>query len=162
MLHHRQVCTSDLCPRCSLASETIDHCLFLCGDSVDIWNMCGLHSVPSTIQGVDRLTWCKQLGKRYGNIVFVTLWIVCSLAVTHRRVTWSRPAEGFVCLNVDGSFLGSTNTAGYGGLLRSRDGEFIWGFYGAAAMQNILQDMGDCYGAETVSLFEVVLGTWFP
>ncbi|GAU48278.1 hypothetical protein TSUD_405240 [Trifolium subterraneum] len=58
--------------------------------------------------------------------------------MNHRRVKWSRPTEGFVCLNVDGSLLGSTNTAGYGGLLRNIDGEFIWGFYGDAAIQSIL------------------------
>ncbi|GAU32945.1 hypothetical protein TSUD_153620 [Trifolium subterraneum] len=64
--------------------------------------------------------------------------VVSPLAGHQRRVRWSRPADGFVCLNVDGSLLGSNNTAGYGGLLRNRDGEFIWGFYGAAAIQNIL------------------------
>ncbi|GAU48967.1 hypothetical protein TSUD_188140 [Trifolium subterraneum] len=161
VLHHRQVCISNLCPRCLLDTETIDHCLFLCGDSVDIWNMCGLHSIPSSIQGVDRMTWCKQFGRKHGNIILVTLWmawcarnnfifnnqrectqtsvakffslvnasadafllpeVVSPLAGNHRLVTWSRPVEGFVCLNVDGSLLGSSNTAGYGGLLRNRD-----------------------------------------
>ncbi|GAU36275.1 hypothetical protein TSUD_255290 [Trifolium subterraneum] len=134
--------------------------------------------VPSSVQGVDRLTWCKQLGKKHGNIIFVTLWMVwcvrnnfifnnhqesthTSVAKSHslvnasakafslpsvvsplaghqRSVRWFRPADEFVCLNVDGSLLGSNNTAGYDGLLRNRDGEFIWGFYGVAAIQNIL------------------------
>lgn len=172
------VCNSELCPRCLTETETIDHCLFFCGDSVNIWNICGLHSIPSSLQGMDRLSWCKQLGKKYGNIVFVTLWVIwcarndfifnnnresmyTSGAKIHtwvkasadafmlpvetsptvsnnRRVKWSRPAEDFVCLNVDGSLLGSNNTAGYGGLLRNRDGDFIWGFYGVAAVPNIL------------------------
>jgi ribonuclease HI len=61
-----------------------------------------------------------------------------SLADNHRRVKWCRPAEGVVCLNVDGSLLGSVNTAGYGGLLRNKDGDFICGFYGVAAIPNIL------------------------
>jgi hypothetical protein len=127
---------------------------------------------------MDRLSWCKQLGKKYGNIVFVTLWMIwCArndlifnnhrestytsgakihtlvkasadafmlpaetprIVLSHRRVKWSRPAEGFVCLNVVGSMLGSNNTAGYGGLLRNRDGDFIWGFYGVAAFPNFL------------------------
>ncbi|PNX74924.1 ribonuclease H, partial [Trifolium pratense] len=104
MLHHRQVCTSDLCHRCSLSSETIDHCLFLYGDSVAIWNMCGLHSVPSTIQGVDRLTWCKLLGKRYGNIVFVTLWIVwCArndfIFNNHRESTYTSVSKIHAIVN---------------------------------------------------------------
>jgi hypothetical protein len=37
-----------------------------------------------------------------------------SLVVNHRRVTWSRPTEGMVCLNVDESLLGSINTTWYG------------------------------------------------
>ncbi|GAU20984.1 hypothetical protein TSUD_201330 [Trifolium subterraneum] len=63
---------------------------------------------------------------------------VSPLAGHHRRVKWSRAADGLVCLNVDGRLLCSNNTAGYGGLLRNRDGGFIWGFYGAATIQNIL------------------------
>ncbi|GAU37355.1 hypothetical protein TSUD_277290 [Trifolium subterraneum] len=47
--------------------------------------------------------------------------VVSPLAGHQRRVRWSRPADGFVSLNVDRSLLGSNNTAGYGGLLRNRD-----------------------------------------
>jgi ribonuclease HI len=43
-----------------------------------------------------------------------------------------------MCLNVDGSLLGATDSAGYGGLLRNNNGEFILGFYGAAATPSIL------------------------
>jgi ribonuclease HI len=46
--------------------------------------------------------------------------------------------EGTVCLNVDGSLLGSANTAGYSCLLRNNNGEFIWGFFGVADVQGIL------------------------
>jgi hypothetical protein len=69
---------------------------------------------------------------------FLLLSEVTPIAVNHRRVKWSRPVEGFVCLNVDGSLLGSNNMAGYGGLLRNRDGDFIWNFYGVVAIPNIL------------------------
>jgi ribonuclease HI len=47
-------------------------------------------------------------------------------------VAWSRPDEG------TGSLLDSANTAGYGGLLRNNNGEFLWGFYGVAAIQSVL------------------------
>jgi ribonuclease HI len=57
--------------------------------------------------------------------------------MSHRRIKWNRPAEGFVCLNVDGSLLGSSNSAGYGGLLRNRDGEFVWGFYILAILNGL-------------------------
>jgi hypothetical protein len=46
-------------------------------------------------------------------------------------VTWSWPEEGTVCLNVDGSLQGTTNSAGYGGLIRDNNGNFVLGFYGA-------------------------------
>ncbi|MCI45257.1 ribonuclease H protein, partial [Trifolium medium] len=69
---------------------------------------------------------------------FDTLPLVPQSATNPRRVSWYRPAEGIVCLNVDGSLLGSSGTAGYGGLLRDHNGDFIWGFYGTAAVNNIL------------------------
>jgi ribonuclease HI len=59
-------------------------------------------------------------------------------SATPRSVAWSRPVEGSVCLNVDGSLLVSTNTAGYGGLLRDNNGVFLLGFYGAATAPSIL------------------------
>ncbi|GAU15365.1 hypothetical protein TSUD_04340 [Trifolium subterraneum] len=34
------------------------------------------------------------------------------LSVSPRLVAWTKPMEGTVCLNVDGSLLGSANTAG--------------------------------------------------
>jgi ribonuclease HI len=55
-----------------------------------------------------------------------------------RQVTWSRPKEGTICLNVDGSLLGSVNTAGFGGLIRNNTEAFLGGFYGAASQPNIL------------------------
>jgi hypothetical protein len=64
--------------------------------------------------------------------------VTSSHGVNPRLVTWSRPEEGTVCLNVDGSLLVSANTAGYGGLLRNNNGDFLWGFYGVAAVQSIL------------------------
>jgi ribonuclease HI len=39
---------------------------------------------------------------------------------------------------VDDSLLGSTDTAGYGGLLRNNNSDFLLGFYGAAANPSIL------------------------
>ncbi|PNY02236.1 tyrosine-tRNA ligase-like protein [Trifolium pratense] len=40
--------------------------------------------------------------------------------------------------HVDGSLLGNTNTAGYGGLIHDDNGVFMLGFYGAATIQSIL------------------------
>jgi hypothetical protein len=41
--------------------------------------------------------------------------------VNPRFVSWTRPMERTVCLNVDGSLLGTSNTAGYGGLIRDNN-----------------------------------------
>jgi ribonuclease HI len=177
VLHHRQISNTDICPRCTSAPETIEHCLFQCTSSARIWQACGIHILHMASQGIDNFTWYKTLGKKHGSVFFVILWVVwcmrnkvvfenyiesthdsvakilatlksCDAAfsspnrtvnpVIPRLVTWSRPAIGTMCLNVDGSLLGATDSAGYGGLLRNNNGEFILGFYGAAATPSIL------------------------
>ncbi|GAU39987.1 hypothetical protein TSUD_211080 [Trifolium subterraneum] len=55
-----------------------------------------------------------------------------------RLVTWTKPVEGTVCLNVDGSLLGATNTASYGGLIRDSNRVILSGFYGTTSVQSIL------------------------
>ncbi|PNX94706.1 ribonuclease H [Trifolium pratense] len=58
--------------------------------------------------------------------------------VNPQLFTWFRLVEGTVCLNVDGSLLGNTNTSGYDGLIRDNNGDFMLGFYGTTAVQSIL------------------------
>ncbi|MCI09046.1 ribonuclease H protein [Trifolium medium] len=53
-------------------------------------------------------------------------------------VAWSRSSEGTVCLNVDGSLLGSPQSTGFGRLVRNSDGTFLGGFYGVATQASIL------------------------
>jgi ribonuclease HI len=43
-----------------------------------------------------------------------------------------------ICLNVDGSLLGSLNSVGYGGLMRNHNIEFISRFYGTTSIKSIL------------------------
>ncbi|PNX76585.1 ribonuclease H [Trifolium pratense] len=79
--------------------------------------------------------------KKSCDYVFSTTNTSTITSVNPRLVAWSRPTEGTTCLNVDGSLLGTTNTAGYGGLLRNNNnnnGDFILGFYGVATVQSIL------------------------
>ena len=45
-----------------------------------------------------------------------------------RMVCWSKPSEGVMKLNVDGSSLGNPGRAGFGGLLRGEDGVWVIGF----------------------------------
>jgi ribonuclease HI len=59
-------------------------------------------------------------------------------AVDQQLVSWSCPHEGTVCLNVDGSMLGSLQTAGFGGLIRNNFGAFLKGFYGTASHPSVL------------------------
>jgi ribonuclease HI len=58
--------------------------------------------------------------------------------IDHQLVSWSCPNEGTICLNVDGSMLGSLQTAGFGGLLRNNFGVFLKGFYGTASQPSVL------------------------
>jgi hypothetical protein len=47
ILNRRRVCSSNLCPRCLVLPETIEHCLFTCEDAIAIWRACGLdHVLP--------------------------------------------------------------------------------------------------------------------
>ncbi|XP_045831415.1 uncharacterized protein LOC123922770 [Trifolium pratense] len=178
VLHHRRVCSTDLCPRCSVAPESIDHCLFRCAVSARLWRECGLNISPRNSHDEDNFSWYKNLGKKHGTFFFIVLWVVWCVrndiifnnhiesihtsmakifslkkscdsvfsttntspitSVNPRLVAWSRPTEGTMCLNVDGSLLGTTNTAGYGGLLCNNNGDFILGFYGVATVQSIL------------------------
>ncbi|CAJ2633416.1 unnamed protein product [Trifolium pratense] len=178
VLHHRRVCTSNLCPRCLTGSETIEHCLFHCVEAVCVWKTYGLDSTLSFLQGGDPFSWSRRVYSSHGSIIFIIMWVVwCarndflfnnhrsnmheSVAKIHsllscrtsafdtqlldsipsihpRQVSWSRPAEGTICLNVDGSLLGSPQTAGFGGLIRNNVGAFLEGFYGTASQSNIL------------------------
>ncbi|GAU14292.1 hypothetical protein TSUD_308520 [Trifolium subterraneum] len=174
VLHHRWICVSNICPRCSTMVETIEHCLFWCVEAVCVWKACGLERVLPSLQVGNLFSWCREVCSSHGNIVFIVMWFVwcarndflfnnrkssmhdtavkiqstlecCAIAFNKqlvdsprtsnpRIVTWSRPTEGTVCLNVGGSLLGSTQTAGFGGLIRNSAGAFLGGFYGVASM----------------------------
>jgi hypothetical protein len=178
MLNHRQVYASNLCPRCTAMPESIEHCLFACAESVDIWRGCGLDFLLPSAADVDLFQWCRQVNMSHGSIIFIVMWVVwcsindfifnnnkvmvnvsvakvlalascCSAAfdnkslepnqtVDHQLVSWSCPNEGTICLNVDGSMLGSLQTAGFGGLLRNNFGAFLKGFYGTASQPSVL------------------------
>jgi ribonuclease HI len=178
VLHHRRVCHTNICLRCSVSSETIAHCLFWCSDAVGVWKAYKLeHILPSLQQG-DLFSWCRNVCKTHGVIVLIIMWVVwcarnnyifnglresihssvakinalrsfCDAAfatplldsvqtVIPSQVTWSRPEEGTICLNVDGSLLGSVNTAGFGGIVQNNTGAFLGGFYWAACQAKIL------------------------
>lgn len=47
-----------------------------------------------------------------------------------RIVSWNKPPEGTIYLNVDGSALSSPGRAKFGGLARVYMSNFIFGFYG--------------------------------
>ncbi|KAK7255918.1 hypothetical protein RIF29_29346 [Crotalaria pallida] len=51
-------------------------------------------------------------------------------------ISWSLPVIDGVVLNVDGSSIGNPGPAGYGGLIRNRDGEWLCGFAGHFGISN--------------------------
>ncbi|PNY12901.1 S-adenosylmethionine-dependent methyltransferase [Trifolium pratense] len=87
---------------------------------------------------------CKACGLQAAEVLkpFTETWRTATAVsdhVSHQNlVTWSRPLEGTICLNVDGSLLGSSQSAGFGGLIRNNDGTFLGGFYGVASQPSIL------------------------
>jgi ribonuclease HI len=139
----------------------IDHCLFSCPYAARLRRLCGLTTDHVSVHGTDNLTRFRNLGKKHGSLFFIVLWLVwCARnafvfentkEISHTLpqvatitpvnplfVSWTRPMEGIVCLNVDGSLLGTPNTAGYGGLIRDNNWNFVMGFYGAATVISIL------------------------
>jgi hypothetical protein len=49
---------------------------------------------------------------------FESQGLASSRSATEHLVAWSRPCEGTVCLNADGSLLGAPQIAGFGGVIR--------------------------------------------
>ncbi|WJX91218.1 hypothetical protein P8452_73029 [Trifolium repens] len=52
VLHHRRISSTDSCPRCTSAPETIEHCLFQCTSSARIWQACGINIPHMATQGL--------------------------------------------------------------------------------------------------------------
>ena len=77
----------------------------------------------------------------------VSTWMVdknvtdCIVSVA-RLVKWVWPSQGFIKLNVDGSFRGNSGSARFGGLARGDDGRWIFGFYGSIGLAgNLLPEL---------------------
>jgi hypothetical protein len=101
------------------------------------WLLCGLFGVRETIYYSMVIVKSVTISvakihslRIFCESVFDTHLLDTAQTTNLRHISWSRPAEGTVCLNVDGSLLGSVNTAGFGGLLRDNAGDFLGGFYG--------------------------------
>lgn len=56
-----------------------------------------------------------------------------------RWVTWHPSREDVAVLNVDGSCIGNPGRAGFSGLLRTTEGEWMIGFYGFLVIGDNLQ-----------------------
>ena len=57
-------------------------------------------------------------------------------------VRWQWPQEGMVKLNVDGNSRGNPGYAGFGGLLRNDNGQWIFGFHGSVGISdNLLPEL---------------------
>ncbi|XP_045817094.1 uncharacterized protein LOC123910091 [Trifolium pratense] len=74
----------------------------------------------------------------YCAVAFDTPTSVAANMLSQQLVAWPCPPNGYVCLNVDGSLLGSPQSAGFGGLIRNSFGSFLGGFYGVACQAIIL------------------------
>ncbi|PNX60193.1 hypothetical protein L195_g060064, partial [Trifolium pratense] len=59
--------------------------------------------------------------------------------VLHQNLVMVPTTRGYCnYLNVDGSLMGSSQSAGFGELIRNNDGTFLGGFYGVASQPSIL------------------------
>ncbi|PNX98804.1 ribonuclease H, partial [Trifolium pratense] len=82
----------------------------------------------------------KPLGfpREYYLVAFAKPSPASAKTQSQQLVAWYSPPEGYVCLNVDGSLLGSPQSAGFGGLIRNNVRSFLGGFYGVASQTSIL------------------------
>jgi hypothetical protein len=76
VLHHRRVCNSNLCPRCLVTPESIEHCLFRCIDAICVWKACGLECALASLHNGDLFSWCRRACASYGVIVCIIMWVV--------------------------------------------------------------------------------------
>ncbi|WJX30497.1 hypothetical protein P8452_19027 [Trifolium repens] len=53
-------------------------------------------------------------------------------------VSRSRPLEGIVALNVDGSVFSNVSVGGFRGLIRDHRGDFLHGYYGSSGGSCVL------------------------
>lgn len=70
-----------------------------------------------------------------------------------KEVSWIKPVEEWITLNVDGSAINNPGMAGFGGLMRDCDGCFLHGFYGTVGVSDILH-------AKLMALFQGVPLCW--
>ncbi|GMP65273.1 hypothetical protein CsSME_00026140 [Camellia sinensis var. sinensis] len=94
--------TSDICPRCGLTSEDLNHLFRTCTTSQNLW-----------IAIKDRSWWEEGCDRP------ILEWISSNVKIKRT-----------LKLNVDGCSKGDPGQAGYGGLLRDDTGLWLWGFYG--------------------------------
>jgi ribonuclease HI len=174
MLHHRNMTSSSICPRCLNNAETVIHCLRDCVFAQRIWEALGYSNI-SFFNFNNLESWIKiNSNAPNANLFLAGLWwnwrarnIVCvgnesihmyQVLIEVRKlaslilscfpnllsapkppswVTWHPSRDvGFV-LNVDGSCLGDSGRAGFGGLVREGDGSWIIGFSGFLGISNI-------------------------
>lgn len=70
------------------------------------------------------------LANRWGTLLNVCFPLAGPQVILPRTVTWHGSRENITVLNVDGSYMDGSQHAGFGGLLRSGEGEGITGFSG--------------------------------
>jgi hypothetical protein len=56
-------------------------------------------------------------------------------------VSRSRPLEGIVALNVDGSVFSNVGIGGFRGLIRDHRGDFLHGYYGSSGGSCVIHAM---------------------
>lgn len=77
---------------------------------------------PVSTQVMQVLSLLQDVAKAYGHDLDVSKYLHSPVTVS-----WKKPEEGWVVLNVDGSAIANPGRTGYGGLVHNSNGEFLVG-----------------------------------
>ncbi|KAK7260572.1 hypothetical protein RIF29_26725 [Crotalaria pallida] len=127
----------DICSRCSEAPECVLHCLRNCPGPKQL--------VSGSLMGFVRDRYGECMANETMTLQHIQASISILLEDMYRGfhtsvhapvsvcyVSWQHPNDNFIALNVDGSSLGNPGHAGYGGLIRNAQGEWLCGFVGVS------------------------------
>ncbi|KAF7833196.1 putative ribonuclease H protein At1g65750 family [Senna tora] len=133
--------SSNVCGKCNAFEESILHCMRDCAEDIrflcilyDIWKMRNARVIEGKPLNITKFHWDIK-----SNMECVRIWLDNPPEVFSRNnisIGWTKPVEGYVKLNTDGSSIGNPGPMGIGGIFRNSDGGWLLGFSSFVGIQS--------------------------